>query len=563
MTRIGFLIPYFATLSVLALLSQSAIVLVIAAFMLVIPALVLVASNTILLYSLAFLPFFVALSFAKRALWVLLPAFALSAGIAGAIATIPTRAGPEFDRFVAPYLAQDFSTPPLRGLRSVLLEHPLAEPNSEDGCVVLCQKLLYGGDVQSVVQVHHDGNVRYWIEQRYICPELPASTPTPFAQSGSLAGQCLVGERVAEAHADVTITTERADDDALEAVALNEEHRFRLWGVREVRRFDVFEQQGGAMTHVERRTNVSGEVATAPFWISTQSTGPMGFVPATARRDVELGGHSIESVLHERYGWRIAPLEGDAGSAPAATASYMNELLARPATPGVAFTHAEHQAIRAGLHDIVRREQHTPEEIETLRAVIRHPAVTDHMDLFWKDDLVVLLPDAIARLEAPLEHDEENFRHKLAQFAAQAPLETLRPYADRIIAIMSDNARGRYASSFAALAPQLTTRDVSPILLRMLGNGVRDGPIVGLCYAARPGRMDISAGLGGFLSTSPFNARPGTTRAAIAGYIRSASYEQAQRIEANLRNSDRARYRRELARVRRESWPAACDEYRR
>ena len=557
MTRTGFIILYFTSLSVLALLSQNATILVIAAFMLIIPALILVASNTILLYSLALLPLILAASFGRRAAWVLLPALALSAAIAASIATLPIRARPAFDRFVAPYLAQDFSTPPLPGLRTILLERPLTRPNAEDGCVALCQNLLYGGDVQSVVQAHNDGNVRYWIEPRDNCPELPTNAPTPSAQAGSLAGQCVFGERVAEARADVTITTEHLRDDALEATDLGEEHRFRLWGIHEVQRFDIFEFQNGAMAHVERRTNVSGEVAAVPLWIGTQTDGSqIGMVPATARQDVELGDHSIESVLRERYGWRIAPVDNTGGAEP----EYLRELLARPVTPGVAFTRAEHSAIRAALEDIVRRERHTADEIATLRAVIRDPAVTEYIDLFWKDDLVVLVPDAIARLETPLMHGEENFRYKLAQFVAEAPLETLRRYADRIIAILSDNERARYAGSLAALAPHLTQSDVASVLLNMVANGVRDGPVVGLCYAAAPGRTNIAAGLGGFLSTDPFNARPDTTRAAMAGYIRSASFQDAERIELNLRGSDRGRYRRELARVRRKGWPGACSD---
>jgi hypothetical protein len=415
--------------------------------------------------------------------------------------------------------------------------------------------------VQSVVQEHHDAIFRYWIEQRDICPELPTNAPTPYAQQRSLAGQCLVGERVTEARGDVTIETHRVRDDALEAVEIDEEARFRLWGVREVRTFDVLEQHNGVMTHVERRTHIVGDVATTPFYIGVQGTGMIGMIPAAGRQRVILGGHTIESVLSQRYGWRIAPAESEGENGAMASAAYLDDLLARPLTPGVAFTEAEHNAIRAGLNDVVRREQHTAEEIETLRAVISSPAVVNYIDLFWKDDLVVLVPDVITRLETPLIHEEENVRYKLAQFAAKAPLETLRPYADRIIDILSDESRGRYAGSLAAIAPQLTDRDTTPILLNLVTNGLREGPISGVCLEAAPGRTDVAAGLGAFLSGNPFNARPGTTRAAMAGHMRSTSYEATLRLGDTLRDDDRRRYRRELARVRQEGWPAACDEY--
>jgi hypothetical protein len=555
MKRGKLIIWYFIVVSALALLSQSGVILVLAFFLLVAPGLILWASNTVLAYSVALIPVYLIAPHLKRAPSMLAPAL-LPALM---LVFLPHYLSqPAYHAFTRPYLAQDFSTPAQPGMHTVLLEGPLVRPHAEDGCVELCQQLLYGGDVESVLQIHYDGTFRYRIEHRDVCPELPTNAATPYARARSLSGDCLIGEPSTDAQADVSIASSRVRDNALEAVSIGSAQRFRLWAVDEVRRFDVFERHDGVMMHVERRTRIAGEVASAPLYFGLASTGSIETYPETARTEIVVQDASLESVLAQRYGWRVAPIEENLDTARVSRNAQFREIMERRDAADVALTSAEMEVIDAITSEIARRETHTTADLIILRAVIRKPSVTGHFRLRWRSDLAPLIPDAIARLETPLIHDREQLRYVLSNFLAEAPLENLRPYADRIIAILQDD-RGRYLGSLMAELPRITSRDVAPTLLRWIDvENPSDGPITGLCYAASPGRTNITTSLSSFLRNDPFNARPQTTRAAMAGLIRSAGIQAATDIETSLRDNQRPRYRRHLSEVRRTRWPENC-----
>ncbi len=493
-------------------------------------------------------------------------------------------------------------------MRSIALEGDLARAR-DLGCDDLCRRLLFGGDVESVVMRFPEGAQRYRIEKRVRCPEIPSAAPDRNTRLRALAGECIIAESVTAAEgvdAAVTQTAvhQAAEDEAaaisqtgagadpwilqraygrrsetVRAHELGRESRYKLWVLDTLTRIQVREHTAQGWTNSEQRTRVKGAYAVVPFFIGVYGEQSMYVAPAIARQQAP--SISVEDLLRERYGWRIAEVAPPDG-APLQTTNMsgaldpnfadreaLERILGQP--DGTPLTDSESQVVSASVAQIIRQDTYSADDIETLRAVVRSGNFIGYTDLHVARperalELVSLLPDIVSRLEAPPQHDIENQRYDFAQFAAKMPRPALRPFGNRIRALLLDEERGKYAGSLLEILPEIAD-DPEPALRFWIARPevnsgfLYDDAIVGLCRVAHPGRDDIAAIMQDFLRkySGGRSMAQDAYHAAVAALVQSAGRQDAEALGARIAEPRHRRlYQTELHAALQTPWPDNC-----
>jgi hypothetical protein len=297
-----------------------------------------------------------------------------------------------------------------------------------------------------------------------------------------------------------------------------------------------------------------------------------------ARANHQTYDESVEAMLQRRYGWPLAD------AAPAGGVTYHRneapvdltvfaDIVERASAPDAPMKNTESYAVEQGVRQLLAKPALTPEDIGMLRKVMQ----LDNMRSFagfprevreWRPELVVLIPDAVARIEKPYAKDDR-FAGNMFGFLAAAPRELVRPHAVRIDAVLKTQRGEKAAKLFrvlheispdpaAVLIPWTRIPDGDEIFI----SGLLEGALVGLCRTAQPGRQDIAQAFRDFLQTNFSHNTPHYQAwAAIAGLVHTSGAEEVRRVTAYPDEERRRNIERSFRIAMEKPWPASCARY--
>jgi hypothetical protein len=542
---------------VIAFVTQLPGVLLMAAVMFVLPALVLIAGSNLFLYMLLLTPVMWVVTAKQRNWWLIAPALLPAIAVAFLPKEYSDRA---YASFEAEHVREDFSKPATLTPKTVAI----VGETWERGCTALCEKLLFNGHARAVTV----GKERFRVETRTTCPDVTNGNRRVMMQAAS--GRCLVSETAASGvkAADVVVQIRNvAQEQKIGGMRVSEENRFAPFTVDRVMRYEIHET--GAL--VERRTHIIAETTAAPLvlWMDGVQGSLNGF-PSIARVPHETYDETIEAMLQRRYGWPLVEATKADG-----TNYYSNEapvdmkvfedILAREHPAGELISEIDSYAIAQGVRQILTKPAYSEADIATMRKVIGLDGMqewvlfpTESSGRGWRQELAVLIPDAVARIERPYRKND-TMAHVMSSFLTAAPRELVRPYAARIDKVLS-GLRGEEAARLLSVLHEISPNAV--VVLKPLASrehAARDGAMMGLCRAASPGRTDIAEVFLRFLREEySRKSERDESRAAYAGVVQTVGLAEAERV-TRYPDKERQDGMRHIARFATEKpWPESC-----
>ncbi|EPR37206.1 hypothetical protein dsx2_1149 [Desulfovibrio sp. X2] len=424
---------YFTVLGILAALSHSPVALVYGFFFLILPGLLLMVSNTVLLYSILLLPFFLPWREARHRTM----ARAVSLTLVGAIGI----GLPLLSRYSFRAAAQEQSRGDMDRWQPIAIRSIALTSTSGRQCDKTCQRLLYNGEVEEVVEYDKQstnwsylkyanrnptGFVAYTIEHRPDCGVLSSSIPAVRARIAT--GECLAARR-GEEYAPVDVAVKEVEDVWDDGFLLYRTRRTRI---------TVTLGDGPKAAPAVSSTSFSSHVLAMPLFIWASDNSGLDIKPALARRRRIYNPLIYTAVLMQRLGFRLDPV-----SETVDTDAAVREMLAAPSSSTPAFDKAQLDLLGDYFRGIQKRPI-TPQDVDMVQQVIRDRRITAPLfyGLFYyhAQTLAPLLPDMLDRITVSSGLTERGMLSALSAGVAAMPAEALAPYAARLHRIVRDAA---------------------------------------------------------------------------------------------------------------------------
>jgi hypothetical protein len=308
-----YIIIYFGTLVLFAILSHIQVALAAVRSMSIVLAMVLVASNMVLLYSLLALPIYLWREHIRRQPGLALAALApvvLAAFVCPAVAQWRLHA------FAARQTAGDFDYWQSMPIRTLALATSQTR-HEKFGCYDLCQRLLFDHVVDKVVHLGWGPlaapkAVGYRIVRRPDCEMLHGRNAPPFkpaVRARIAAGECLVEEQNADVETvDVSVIEERFTTQGGYRDGTDSGQNFvdrRLFTLTIMKRLTI--NAGGPHTGrpLLRKTEVQGTSLAMPFVVMAGTYGSV--IQPQIQRTIHSTNYSVSlfDTLTRRIGMRI------------------------------------------------------------------------------------------------------------------------------------------------------------------------------------------------------------------------------------------------------------------
>lgn len=334
------IISYFIVLALLSAFAQSAFgVMIVVILTLGYGTKLLIAAPTLLLYSVAALPAWLAISHRPRRAWAILVALLLPLGVAlvpGAISQT------EAERYASQFGNQDFARSGQAQPRSIefigdvydwgVFARSFQVGDQRAPCSALCRVLLFNREVDRIRMTKYwrdrpPQSVTYHIEHRDSCPPAyPAGTVTPEQafHNRLVAGDCLISETEStspmEAVVSFTTLYSRYRDDIPPADAPP------LVRIDSIKRLVIErrEEGGGKPIPIVVRTETTIAMLTLPFYFGYEESmaGHTGHIIAplvkvthqvdivdALRHTVRDPYPDLADILRDTFDFKLAPLE--------------------------------------------------------------------------------------------------------------------------------------------------------------------------------------------------------------------------------------------------------------
>ncbi len=453
-----YLYVHFIVLTILAGIACTqggSLILVIVFFPL---GLLTIAAPTLLMYSLALAPMG-ALLRGRSSNVALIAAAAL---IPIALAVVPGLVSERGAKdFAARMSVQDFDRPTPSKPRSIELAgdgasgmwiygHSVGDKAA--WCNEVCTRLLMNGEVDWVRMTTVSGRGRsngpqsviYRVEHREVCPELPADHGVEKVLRDRLvAGNCLISAPDDGSPSDAvvrfrTLYAEGSGGD------LPRESLPAQATIASVKMLDIESRQGGNRQPVLRRTETIAQPLALPFYFGAKMDMQCGNCngPTIGRNTVVTAPIDLAQALRHGLGYAVAEI----APAPSEAPRQVSEgILALPASAAATFSKQQQDVLTDALQAIARKPLPTDADIDFIRRVVSDDRVTNAMigitiqnmsqrNPAWIEPLIPLILD---RLMVPIDQGVGHYKSALGWALQSVPADQLRPYRDRMIAIVT------------------------------------------------------------------------------------------------------------------------------
>ena len=501
---------FFSVLSVIAFIPGGALFVVLITAMLLplfgIPAFFTIAAPTVLLYSVALVPLWLALTEARRRIVPIAGAAVLPVLVAVGPGTFTRQETADFAvRASKEDLKRSTDTKP-RSLELVgdnmsgMLTYGEEVGDKNAACNEVCRRLLFNGEADWVrmTRVPDIGtrsgktlSATYRIERRTSCPQAyPDGTQIEKAVRDRLInGDCLVVEtdRHDAPDAVVTWTTQYFDQSYPSKLP---EHPPRGATIVTVKQLRIVTGQGLTLAPVLQQTETVALVLALPFYIGTEMHMQGGYNGATIGRD-KIEAHSIDlaQTLRDTFGYRIAEISAPPPEDPKQMAE---RILGLPPETSRTLSAQQQDAIKDVLTGIRGQPSLSDANVDFIRRVIADKRITEGQvgiplqDMFRKFTarLEPLIPVVVDRLTIIVPQRDGHYQSMLGWSLVNYSADSLRPYRDGMIAIAEKQADWVSTGVLTRLAELGSDKGVDLVIKRLDSDQVRQFAAVAACRAS-------------------------------------------------------------------------------
>jgi hypothetical protein len=472
------------------------------------PGYLVLASPTILLYSAALVPLWLAVTATRRRIWLI---------AAAALVPLDIAIGPglqsqrDATQFVSRISKDDMSSPVAGQPRSIELVGDMAsglfplQQNSGDlyaTCNEICRRLLFNGEaewvrVTQIPDVYRNRradrirSVSYHREHRDSCPDLyPAVEKIEkTARDRLIAGDCLIAETSDVGDVpDATLTfTTPYSSEREPAKPLDQGPQFAR--VTRMSGLHIESRKDGAARTVLHRTETVVKTTALPFYIGAEMSINGGYNgPTIGRRRNDFNQIDVSQALRDTFGYRLAaitaPPSEDAGK-------IAERILALSPDASPAFSAPQQDALLVVLAPMPRQLTLSDSDVDFVRRVIADRRVNEvHIGIElrkmfrqYTDRLEPLIPVVLDRISIPVSQEVGNYHRWLGGSLENYSAKNLRPYREKMIAVVEAQPDGPSDGVLARLAELGSDEAVNLVIQRLDSKLLRRSAAIAACRA--------------------------------------------------------------------------------
>jgi hypothetical protein len=503
---------FFGALSAIALIPGGAlIVLLITAMGLPLfglPGFLAIASPTILLYSVALIPLGLALTTPPRRIWRIVAAALIPIVAAIGPGLLSQQQAGQFglrmskDDMSRPAAAQPKSIELNGDLTSGLFVYNDAVGDQQASCNDICRRLLFNGEVDWVRMTRtpdkymnkRSGTTRsvtYRLERRVSCPQLyPDGTRIEKAVRDRLiAGDCLIAEASGSAVPDATATfTTRYFNQHYppKPPELGPE----LATVVTVKELRIETRRAGTPTPILQQTETVALTLALPFYIGSEMHMQGGYNgPTIGRKQTKVNPIDLAQALRETFGYKIAEISAPP---PEDATKIAERILALSPETNPALSAQQQDALNDVLAVIATKPALSDADVDFMRRVIADKRVNEArlgialQNMFRRHTarLEPLIPVVLDRISTPVAQSVGHYQSMLGWSLTNYSADSLRPYRDRMVAIVEAQADWPSNGLLTRLAELGGDEAVNLVIRRLDSNLVQQFAAIAACRAS-------------------------------------------------------------------------------
>jgi hypothetical protein len=502
----------FGALSVIAVIPGGALmVLVITAMALPlfgVPGFLVIASPTILLYSAALVPLWRALTAPHRRFWRI---------AAAALIPVVVAIGPglssqkEARQFAMRMSKDDMSHPAAAQPKSIELNgdgtsgmfvYAQTAGDNYASCNEICRRLLFNGEADWVRMTRtpdiyvnersgRTSSVAYHIEHRDPCSQLyPGGTTIEKAVRDRLvAGDCLIAEAGGNAAPDATVkfTTRYSNQHYPAKPPDRGPNQAVIVTVKDLR---IESRQDGTLMPVVQQTETIAYTFALPFYIGSAMHMRGGYNGATSGRDeTQMKPINLAQALRDTFGYKI----GEISPLPPEDAGKIAErVLALPPEANPVLSAQQQDVLNDVLAPIAQQSALSDADVDFVRRVIADNRVTEgelgvvFQTMFRKYTarLEPLIPVVLDRISTPVAERVGHYQSMLGWSLANFSADSLRPYRDKMVAVVEAQADWPSNGVLTRLAELGGDEGVNLVIRRLDSESGRQFAAVAACRAS-------------------------------------------------------------------------------
>lgn len=369
-------------------------------------------------------------------------------------------------------------------------------------CNETCRRLLFNGEADWVRMTRIPDSymnkrsgptksVTYHIEHQESCPQLyPDGTRIEKAVRDRLiAGECVIADDGANAAPDgvVKFTTRYSnqqyppkppDDGPAQAI------------IETVKDLRIANRQDGELVEVVQRTEIIAQTLTIPFYIGAEMHMQGGYNgPVIGRRKTVINSIDLAQTLRGTFGYEIAEISA---APPEDVGKVAERILALPPETTPVLSAQQQDALNDELSLIAKQPMLADADVDFVRRVIADRRVAEPklgivlQTMFRKhtERLVPLIPVVLDRISTPVPQSVGHYQSMLGWSLANFSADNLRPYRDKMIAVVEAQTDWPSNGVLTRLAEVGGDQAVNLVIQRLDSESVREFAAIAACRAS-------------------------------------------------------------------------------
>lgn len=510
-----FLVFYFllfGALSIIAAIPGAALVVLLVTAMALplfgVPGFLVVASPTVLLYSVALLPLWFALTAPHRHIWRIAAAALIPTLVATGPALLSRKEAREFGVLASkndmrrPAAAKPKTIEFIGDGASGLFVYSQAVGDNNASCNEICRRMLFNGEADWVRMTRTPDirmnkrsgptwSITYHVEHRPSCPQIhPEGIPIEKAVRDRLiSGDCLIAQAGDTTAPDATVKfTTRYFRQHYPPKLPDQAPNLAI--IETVKDLRIESGQGGGLSPVVRQTEILAHTLALPFYIGSEMHMQGGYNgPTLGRRKTVMHPIDLAQALRDTFGYAIAEISAPPPEDPARIAE---RILALPPDADRALSSQQQDAINDVLVAMAKQPTLSDADVDFVRRVIADNRVTEAklgivlQNMFRKYTIRLerLIPVVLDRISTPVPENVGHYQSMLGWSLTNFSADSLRPYRDKMVTVVEAQADWPSNGVLTRLAELGGDEAVNLVIRRLDLKSVRQFAAVAACRAS-------------------------------------------------------------------------------
>jgi hypothetical protein len=461
-------------------------------------------------------------------------------------------------------IARKFSSPP----RRIEFEQDVRETTGYGDrierllnapCEEMCQTLLLSRQVDEIRVTAIGAGTRaprgqvsvvYSYQQRSGCPSAfsRGGLALPATEMRATLGECIVASVDAPWSDSARIVVTQGRDWTARASWLHDKRSFT--------RYEVYASSDTKAVPLARYTHLQTSVLSMPLVYGPIDSYGLQINLGFRRHQVTFNPSDIGLVLRDALGFKTdalpaSPVESAINTAHrildgSGTEPFGPELMA---------------PINRAVEEMKRRQTLSLADTSFLQRLVVDRRVNDHFQVYlllerWPAAGSGMIEPILERLERPVAESTGHNHSHLAWILVRAPIESLRPFAPRIMLVAALSDEWHYAP-LLRLTGRLGVDPTSLLLKRLRGasSHAREGAVIAVCLADEPWRERLLNEIEALLERSVVKRYDGQKELSVALFALGENNPTAAALLARLPEHDAERLRFDAARSGRHDCP--------